>query len=483
MISVFRRTVWGVLAATSSLLAFSCSSEGPPPSSTVTARQCSAVVDRSDWHLTADGTKLRDALGRTVLLRGVNAGARSKLAPYMPFDFGENDFEQRLAVYLDRAQSFGFDVLRVPFTWAAVEPTKGSDDPTFLARYDALVDAAWTRGMRVIVDFHQDIYAEAFCGDGFPDWTIEDPPAVPERNCPDWFLKYYEDPAVMGAFDRLWAEGSPVQRDLELMWDRMVARYKDRPGVIGFEPINEPAPGTMDTVLFESTVLTDFYSRMVARMRAAAPRSLVFVDPTGQNGAFVQTDMQRPVGDGIVFAPHFYAVGYFQRDRALTSLAPWADLGARWNVPVLLGEFGYRTDREDGPGLLAGLFDALDTLQMHGTAWEYSTARELWNEENFSITDADGTPFGTAAAITRPFARAVAGDTTSTSFDDQGRTFSLVYRPTPGGATEIALPRGAFPAGYELELSSGCVDASQSGVLVVVADEPTESVSVRLRSK
>jgi hypothetical protein len=41
--------------------------------------------------LVADGTLIRDSLGRQVTLRGVNAGGRSKFAPYMPFDFDDFD--------------------------------------------------------------------------------------------------------------------------------------------------------------------------------------------------------------------------------------------------------------------------------------------------------------------------------------------------------------------------------------------------------
>src|SRR5206468_1972169 len=140
----------------------------------------------------------------------------------------------------DRAAAWGIDTMRVPFTWAAVEPTQGKDDEDFLKRYDALLDAAWARGIWTILDFHQDVYAENFCGDGFPSWTIPDPKPAPHHDCPSWGLEYFGDKGVQGAFDRLWAKDSTVQRDLSLMWVRMAARYKDRPGVIGFEIINEP---------------------------------------------------------------------------------------------------------------------------------------------------------------------------------------------------------------------------------------------------
>src|SRR4051812_47637321 len=81
-----------------------------------------------DWRLRTDGTRLVDSLGRTVVLRGVDAGGRSKFAPFAPFDYPDGGYQSALDAYLDRAAAWGIDVLRVPFTWAAVEPQPGHDD-------------------------------------------------------------------------------------------------------------------------------------------------------------------------------------------------------------------------------------------------------------------------------------------------------------------------------------------------------------------
>src|SRR5205823_2053948 len=134
---------------------------------------------------------------------GINAGGRSKNAQYHPFEYAEGGYDAALAQYMDRAASWGIDVLRVPFTWQAVEPVEGKDDEDFLKRYDALLDAAWKRGLWTILDFHQDVYAENFCGDGFPPWTLADPKIAPTENCGQWGLEYFGDAEVKGAFDRL----------------------------------------------------------------------------------------------------------------------------------------------------------------------------------------------------------------------------------------------------------------------------------------
>ncbi len=465
------------LLAVAVALACGSSSTTPTP-----ARTCPIELPAVDGSLRVDGRAFRDSAGRVVLLRGANAGGRSKFAPFMPFDFSPNDFDARLAAYLDRARGWGFDVLRVPFTWAAVEPTKGTDDEAFLKRYDALVDGAHARGMWVVVDFHQDLYAEAFCGDGFPAWTIPDPVPAPHHDCPQWQLGYFKDPAVIAAFDRFWADASPIQDAMLALWDRMAARYAGRPGVIGFEPLNEPAAGSADPTTFEATTLRDFYSRAIARIHAKAPKALVFVDTIGTDGAFLQTTLGKPLGENVVFAPHFYPAGRADPEVVVDLMKVWSDVGAAWNVPVFVGEFGLRHELEYAGRWLGGDFDALDAYGLSGTVWEYSTAVEDWNSETFGLTAPDGTENALAVAAARPYAKATAGTNVSSHFDPTTRSFTLRFSPANPGISEIALPARVYPSGYDVSLAGGCYDAKTPGVLAVSSDG-TADVVLELRAK
>ena len=134
---------------------------------------------------------------------------------------------------------------------------------------------------------------------------------------------------------RSWATSSPVQAQYLAVWRTMIARFADQPGVLGFEPINEPSGGSANASTFEATTLTDFYTRMISTMQAQAPEALVFVDLTGLDGAFVATSLNRPLGS-FVFAPHFYPLTQQPAD-VLAGLETWANLGQQWNVPVLVG--------------------------------------------------------------------------------------------------------------------------------------------------
>jgi endoglycosylceramidase len=475
---VTRPWLLGLAAALVSGSACHASSGSPP------ARTCTVAAPAApDWRLRADGTVLRDGLGRVVFLHGVDAGGRSKFAPYVPFDYAPGQYGAALAAYMDRAASWGIDAMRVPFTWAALEPVRGQDDQDWLSRYQQLLDAAWARGIWTVVDFHQDVYSESYCGDGFPTWTVPGAPA-PHHDCPGWSFEYFNDKSVAAAFDAFWANAAGVQDAYLAAWDVMIGKLKDQAGVVGFEPINEPGWGSQDAQKFEATTLTPFYAMMVPHMRGLAPLSLVFVDPTGFAGTIVSTELTLPQVPGVVFAPHFYPIGAGNPDNVLSGMQKWATLGATWNVPVFVGEFGISHGSGAAPDYMAAHFAALDATGMSGTEWEYSVESEEWNSESDSVVAADGTEYPVAQVLVRPFARAVPGEAIAQSWDATSSTFALSFTPsTAAGSTvtEVQLPARAYPGGYGVTLSGGCYDASSvPGRMLVQADDGATQVALTI---
>jgi len=439
-----------------------------------------------DWRLVADGTTLKDGLGRVVFLRGVNAGGRSKFAPYVPFDFASGQYTSALESYMARAESWGIDAMRVPFMWAALEPEDGQDDELWLSMYAELLAAAWAHGIYTVIDFHQDIYSEVYCGDGFPGWTVPNPPA-PHHDCPGWSARYVSDANVVQAFDRFWGNTTGVQTKYLAAWDRMIARFADTPGVLGFEPINEPAAGSQAETPFEAQTLTAFHVQVATHMRASAPRSLVFVDPAGINGITATTHLGNPGVAGVVFAPHYYPLGPTSPAAVLNGLGKWAALGQTWNVPVWLGEFGASNTDPNGAAYVASVFAAADEFGLSGVEdWEYSVSAELWNAETNSVVAADGTEYPVARALIRPFARAVAGAAVTQSWDAASQTFELSFAPASAATdiTEVRVPARAYPAGYTVEIEGGCYDAtSRAGELLVKATAGTTMVNLTVTAK
>jgi endoglycosylceramidase len=439
--------------------------------------------------LETEGTRLLDAEGREVLLRGVNAGGRSKFEPFFPFPFaesglpdqaGEPPFDEAMRAYADRVGAWGLNVVRLPFSWEALEPTRGAYDDAYLERYAALAGSLGSRGIRVVVDFHQDVFARPLCGDGFPLWALPDPDAQPRADCTGWFLGYLGDAEVDAAFDRFWAGEDGLLEAFEAMWRRVAARLWPVVGVIGFEVLNEPHPGTADQEAWARDVLTPFYTRMAQVVREEAPGALVFFGSPGTDAPEGATAVGVPGGDGFVFGPHYYSpsVFIFGPDAGtydtVAELEPWAAVRDAFGVPLIVGEFGSVTGTEGGGRYMSACLDALDAHLLNGTAWEYSTARDDWNDEGYSVTGYGGEETPSALALVRAYPRAVAGDLVSFAFDAATLEATLVYDARPG-VTEIAAPARLYPDGPASAVEG--VDAAttydrDAGLLVIETTGP-----------
>ncbi len=436
--------------------------------------------------LRAEGRRLRDALGREVILRGVNAGGRAKLPPFIPFAFREGGapdappFDEAVGRYAGRIASWGCNLVRLPFPWEAVEPQRGLYSESWLHLYERIARELGLRGIRVIVDCHQDIFARAYGGSGFPSWALpadDDPAAQGEVSLSHWFEAYLRHPGVRRAFDRFWADEDGLLERYVTMWRKVARQLGAVDAVIGFEPINEPGWGTADWRRWAGEVLVPFYGRIARELREEAPDALVFFDATGADALAGETALTRPEGDGLVFAPHSYdgSVALSKRyDGArdyADALAAWEARGEAWNVPVLLGEFGVPADTAGGAAYLRSHYDALDRFAMHGTVWEYSEdPTYAWNDEAMSIVAPDGEETPLVDAVVRPYPRAVAGELGSFHWDPDAHAARLEWTAIENGTTEVAAPERLFPDGARVQLEGVAGEAAhdrEGGVVVV----------------
>jgi endoglycosylceramidase len=399
--------------------------------------------------LRANGTRLYDERGREVMLRGVNTGGRNKWHPFFPFDV--SNFEASNNKYWDAIARLGLNVVRMPFSWEALEPTRGKYDDAWLARYIQMIDAAWSRGIRTFVDFHQDVYATPFSGDGFPLWTLDRDYGPPRHDMGngDWFLQYMNpEGPIARAFDRFWRNDDGLLDAFEQMWRHMARRTKDHPGVIGYEVINEPGWGTRPIDEFERDVLTPALKRIGTAIRQEAGDVLIFGGGPGVDALTTITAMNDPGVPGFVYAPHYYDAninvgGDYEKSRDVAGdIARLCGFATAWNRPVLFGEFGGARDSKDLLRFVSDVYHALDRNHAHATIWEASMSPDVWNHEELGIFDPDGTERPLCDVIARPYPRAVAG--TIESFEFDGSKLSVSIAEPTEEVTEVALPRGEF---------------------------------------
>jgi endoglycosylceramidase len=432
-----------------------------------------------------------DALGRRVMLRGVNVGGRSKLPPYLPFELDDVDSDDEVRARAHRifetVASWGCNVARVPFTWAAIEPRRGTYDARQIRRLGYLVDAAWSHGVRCFLDCHQDLFAEALGGSGAPRWALPQRARGRQRtDSPSWFMHYSLDSDVILAFDRFWENEDDLQNDFVRMWLHVVAELGDRPGLCGVEIINEPGFGSADLSWWRHNRLARLYQRLIDAIHATHPHLIVFYGMPGLEFMGLGPDEITLKGDPICYAPHLYDPGLLAAWRAGTTYPPEPMIAAlgqfqlERGTPTLLGEFGAQVGAIDGPKWLARVLAAMDEHRVNGTVWECSHSDVLWNHEDLNLLFPDGTARPLVDALARPYIRDLSGEEAHLSWDRRARTAHATWI-AGDQVTAIAIPRHCTPDGLEsLEVDGAQTTYDPELAELRVLGEPGDEVTVSL---
>lgn len=372
------------------------------------------------------------------LFRGVNLSGRSKSPPFLPFDD---------PAPLDQLRAWGFNVLRLLVIWEALEPERGRVDEEYLTAVSRIIDAAEQRGLHVIVDMHQDLYARSLGGDGAPAWATrhEGPPA----SGPRWFMHYLRSSAVQNNFGDFWRDEDGIKTSYLETMAKLVAWMNRHANVIGYDFFNEPMAPTLDVVSgrFESEILRDFNAdcARVLERGQGAPR-LQFIEPCPLVAFGVPCRLVHELGPTAVFSPHLYDIGalgirrYHQRvstyPRALAEVTDWA---AAHDMPVLIGEFGALNSVGRAREMLEDECRMLDRVFASWTAWHFDVVGPEWNDEDASIVEVGGAEREFTVALIRPYPRAIAG--TPTRFESKrDRTWTFEYDASGDAVTEVVVP-------------------------------------------
>jgi len=409
---------------------------------------------------------IRDAAGRQVLLRGVNARVEGLFD--VSFDDGRLALEEIPSFTAEDcrflSEELGHNLLRLPINWSAIEPEPGDYRTEYLDEVVALVDDCWEEGVYTIVDLHQDAWSKEIGEDGAPLWAIVPAPTelLEGPLTAEGLAERRTSPAVLAAFYSFFDNAEDLQGAYADMAAVVAAHIAPHPGVAGLELMNEP-------LALEEDKLADFHARVSERVRAAAPTMTIFFEPDVSRNFTDAAPTERLIGHkDTVYSPHIYTDvftdGWAERDTAaLEASILAADAEARAHgAAAFAGEFGNDPDTETGQLFIATAMDAFDATRMSWAFWLY----EEWGQGYWGLylPGEDHTRGALreelATLLARPYPQAVDAELVGFAWDGEASSLRVELSGAGSGAHRISAPARIWPAGVTAQCDG--VEASVS---------------------
>ena len=335
-----------------------------------------------DW-IRVKGADLVDESDRPVRLAGVGLGGWMNMENYISGYPGNEQnirrvlldrmgreaydafFDTYLQDFVDEADAaflagIGIDSVRLSVNYRHFE-----DDARPLelkeagfARLDRAITTFARHGIRSIIDLH------ALPGRQNQHWHSDNPTHIAEF----WQHRHFQDRVVH-------------------LWEALAERYKDRPEVAGYNPINEPSDPT-------GVVLPAFYERLEKAIRAIDPRHVLFLDGNKYSTDFSFLEQRAEPMANTVYTAHDYALPgitsateypgvtrgeYFDRGVIEQSFLRRTEYMRRTGTPIWIGEFGpvYPQDRPAEPWRYQLLRDQLEIYREHNASWALWTYKDI----------------------------------------------------------------------------------------------------------
>lgn len=297
--------------------------------------------------LSVKGTSIVDSYGHVVVLRGVN---------YPGYEYARTDPRPHSKSAYQTFARMGFNVVRLPISWANLEPFPGAFYSSYLSNYVDR-DVGWTKenGLYIILDMHQFNWAERFGGVGVPDWAVGSYPAT--------------ELGKRQAISDFW-NSTALQDHFIAIWSKIAQRYAKENAVGGYDVMNEPWIYNSVNSNLTASHVAEFYANVIRSIRAYDPNHIIFLEPANMQ------DFTFPVKDNIVWSPHFYPLSFgrqYSQDN-ITFLE--ADFAAKYKkfvlemgTPIWIGEFG--AFMRDTSSNQKWLHDAVTVFDKYHVGWAW----------------------------------------------------------------------------------------------------------------
>lgn len=472
-----------------------------------------------------------DSHGRVAILRGVNAVYKT-----FPFHPETEGFDYRSSLSAEDAKfiaDLGFNVVRLGTMWPGVYPTRGKLNETYLATIQTILDNFDAQNVVAIIDAHQDLVTERFCGEGAPDWVVPlNSHSFPE---PVTLRSWSTDATGMplqtdchsknfGVFNMaletnqavqaMWDNKDGFQDEFINFWRAVSKSLAEHPAVFAYELWNEPWPANLyihpQDFLFsgkaDKKYLQPMYERLHKAIRENDNSTIVLYEPAvtdykvfGQAEGFTQGPGGPEFDDRQGVAYHVYCLAVNKTcdpiSQSLCSLWDSSHMesflrGARkLGGGSFLTEFGANDNMPSGVESVHVMANLADKHLQSWTWWMYkdfydiTTASYPGSAESF--WDNEGNlQYDKVKALSRTYAQFTSGMPSHMSFDHETGAFQLVFMSDPSikEPTQIFYNHEMhYPDGITVQISpssAATYELSKCGRYVLVYNKGAESQEV-----
>ena len=413
---------------------------------------------------------------------------------------------------LQAMAALGFNSIRLPLSWSALEPTRGHFDEMYIDRVAQVVDWARQLRMYVVVDMHQNGYSY-FVGagpsvnpaylSGAPEWaTVTDGfPSHVYRNMREL------NPAVFEAATNFWYDRNGIQDEYIAALAHVAARFKDDSVVVGYGVYNEPWPGWNLSPGFEDLLLFPFYRRVIDAITGARdglpcwsgffmPATCGYRDlgvDDRRHLMFLDTGLVREVTDfpthlglpissypNLVLAlhayTHIYTIDALRGEKVPNTDYPWGgydqsyDFAEReakaMDAALFVAEFG--DDPADDELILKSQLLEQEKRGLGFAFWTWTESGGTWGMFD---TSSGCLRAGRERLLARAYPRATADTRVTFHYDSDTGGFALTASGRPGDAPTIVYvpPEVRGPISSEGAAATSTVTAADGSRLITAS--------------
>lgn len=274
-------------------------------------------------------------------------------------------------------------------------------------------------------------------------------------------------------WDALWRnENGEHDRFIEA-WKRVWNRYKDESAVFGYDLLNEPYLGRIESYeICERDYMVPLYRRLMDELAAISPEKWALYQPLIKHGTGFSpfADMHIPINrERIVYAPHIYE---YKPEKIAARLDHYEKEARMSNAKMLLGEWGPATfqtwddDIDKQLEFLRLYMATVDQLDLRGLgtvkAWFIGTLKWIGRDgdatwaifRDNAVKGVDERKY-IMDGVCRPRPLCVSGEIENFNFNFTNRVFTMDYVPSKIKApTEIYIPANRhYPDGFRVEMN------------------------------